>query len=162
VKIKISIPPGAETGLQLRLPGEGEAGIRGGPRGDLYVVIRVKEHESFRREADDLIVDLAITFSQAALGDTVTVPTLEGETTLEIPVGCQSQRVFRIKGEGLPHLRRPDTRGDLHVQAAVQTPTHLSEEQKQLFRRLAELDGKKVPAEEKGFFGKVKEFLEGQ
>jgi len=162
VKIKISVPPGAETGLQLRLPGEGEAGIRGGPRGDLYVVITVKEHSSFRREGDDLILEVPITFSQAALGDTVTVPTLEGQTTLEIPAGCQSQRVVRIRGQGLPHLRRPEARGDLHVQVAVQTPTHLSEEQKQLFRRLAELDGKKVPAEEKGFFGKVKEFLEGQ
>ena len=164
VKIKISIPPGAETGLQLRMPGEGEAGIRGGPRGDLYAVLQVKDHPLFQREGDDLICEIPITFWQAALGDTVAVPTLDGETTLEIPAGCHSHRVFRIKGQGLPHLRRPETRGDFHVQIVVKTPTHLTEEQKQLFRRLAELGGEKTPsgAAEKSFLGKVKEFLEGQ
>lgn len=162
VKIKIAIPPGADNDLQLRLPGEGEAGIRGGPRGDLYAVIRVKEHPTFRREGDDLVLEVPITFTQAALGDTLTIPTLDGETTLDVPAGCQSHRVFRLKGHGLPHLRRPETRGDLHVAAIVKTPTHLTEEQKHLFRQLAELEGKKPPPGEKGFFGKVKEFLEGQ
>jgi molecular chaperone DnaJ len=162
VRIKVAIPPGADNDLQLRLPGEGEAGIRGGPRGDLYAVIRVKEHPTFRREGDDLTLEVPITFTQAALGDTLAVPTLESETTLDLPAGCQSHRVFRLKGHGLPHLRRPETRGDLHVAVIVKTPTHLSEEQKQLFHRLAELEGKKPAPGEKGFFGKVKEFLEGQ
>jgi len=168
VKIKIAIPPGTDSGLQLRLPGEGEAGIRGGPRGDLYAALHVKEHALFQREGDDLSAELPISFAQAALGDTVTIPTLDGETTLHIPPGCRTQRVFRLKGHGVPRLRGREEKGDLHVRVVVQTPTHLTEEQKELFRRLAELGGEKPPTGEKGQSGgkrllrKVKEFLEGQ
>jgi len=162
VKIKISIPPGAETDLQLRLPGEGEAGIRGGPRGDLYAVIQVKDHPTFRRDGDDLFCEVPVTVWQAALGDTIKVPTLDGEMTLEVPEGCQTHRVFRLGGLGLPHLRSPERRGDLHVAVIVKTPTALTEEQKQLFRRLAEMEGKKPPSSGKGLFEKVKDFFEGQ
>ena len=162
VKIKVEVPPGADNGLQLRLPGEGEAGIHGGPRGDLYAAIHVEEHPTFQREGDELICEVPITFSQAALGDTIAVPTLDGETTLEIPAGCQTHRVFRLKGHGVPRLRGREGRGDLHVHVVVQTPTHLSEEQKQLFRRLAELGGEKNPIGGRGFFEKVKGFLDGQ
>jgi len=162
VNMKIAIPLGADTGLQLRLPGEGEAGIRGGPRGDLYAVLHVREHPLFRREDDDLICQVPITFSQAALGTTITVPTLDGETTVEVPEGCQTHRVFRLKGHGLPHLREPQTRGDLHMEVVVKTPTQLTEEQRQLFQRLAELEGEKASPGGKGFLGKVKQFLEGQ
>jgi len=163
VKIKVRVPPGAQDGLQLRLPGEGEAGLRGGPRGDLYVVVRVEEHPVFERDGDDLICQVPISFSQAALGGTIAVPTLDGEATLEIPPGCQTHTVFRLKGRGLPRARgRGEARGDLHVQVVVKTPTNLTEEQKQLFRRLAEIGEENTAGENKGFFGKVKEFLERQ
>ncbi len=168
VRLKIAIPPGAETGLQLRLAGEGEAGIRGGPRGDLYAVVHVREHPDFKRDGADLFCEKPITFSQAALGDTITFPALDGEVTLTIPPGCQTHRVFRIKGHGLPRLENRNERGDLHVQVVVQTPKRLTEEQKQLFLRLAEISGEKVPEGEKKASGgkrilkKVKELLEGQ
>lgn len=162
VKISISVPPGSEDGLQLRLPGEGEAGLRGGPRGDLFAVINVKEHPDFERHGNDLLCSLPITFSQAALGDSVTVSTLDGEVELDIPAGCQTHRVFPIKGHGLPYLRRPEQRGALHVQVVVQTPKDLDEEQKEIFRNLAELRDEKMPAGGKGFFKKVKEFFDGQ
>jgi molecular chaperone DnaJ len=162
VNIKITIPPGADSGLQLRLAGEGETGIRGGPRGDLYVVIHIKDHDIFQRDGDDLYCEMPITFWQAALGDAVTVATLDGEAALDIPAGCQTHRVFRVKGRGLPRLRGRDSRGDLLVRVVVQTPTHLTKEQKALLQQLAESEKKKTAAGEKRLFKKVKEFFEGQ
>lgn len=162
VKIKIAVPPGIEQGTQLRLPGEGEAGVRGGPRGDLYAAVSVKDHSVFEREGDTLLCTTSITFSQAALGDTIPIPTLDGETTLDVPAGCQTHRRFRIKGHGLPRLRGGGERGELIVQVVVRTPTDLDHEQKELFRRLAELGDEKMPVGAKGFFEKVKDFLDGQ
>jgi len=146
VNIKITIPPGADSGLQLRLAGEGETGIRGGPRGDLYVVIHIKDHDIFQRDGDDLYCEMPITFWQAALGDAVTVATLDGEAALDIPAGCQTHRVFRVKGRGLPRLRGRDSRGDLLVRVVVQTPAHLTKEQKVLLQQLAESEKKKTAA----------------
>ena len=162
VKIKVAVPAGIEEGTQLRLSGEGEAGVRGGPRGDLYVAVHVKEHPTFEREGDALLCQVPITFSQAALGDTVTIPTLDGETTLDIPAACQTHRVFRIKGHGLPRLRGDGERGELIVQVVVRTPTELTDGQKELFYRLAELGDEKAPVGSKGFFERVKDFLDGQ
>jgi molecular chaperone DnaJ len=162
VKIKIPVPPGADIGLQLRLSGEGEAGVRGGPRGDLYAVIQVEAHPDFQREGDDLLCDVPISFWQAALGDSIEVATLDGEAIIEIPAGCQTHRVFRVKAKGLPRLQNPDRRGDLRARVIVETPTDLTEEERELFRQLAEMHEGKVPAGAKGFLGKVKEFLEGQ
>ncbi|MBM3333200.1 molecular chaperone DnaJ [Candidatus Sumerlaeota bacterium] len=169
VKIKIPVPAGADAGLALSLRGEGEAGIRGGPRGDLYAIINIKKHHVFEREGADLYCEAPISFSQAALGDTITVPTLDGQSALEVPAGCQSHRVLRLKGLGLPHLHGGQGgRGDLHVRLIVQTPTNLSEEQRQLLVQMAELSGEKAPegAKElthaKRLLKKVKNILDRQ
>ncbi|MEI8345310.1 MAG: molecular chaperone DnaJ [Candidatus Omnitrophota bacterium] len=133
-KIQIRVPAGADTGLRLRLSGEGEAGDRGGPRGDLYIDLYVKAHDFFTREGTDLVCEVPIRFALAALGGEIEVPALSGMTTLKIPAGTQSGKVFRIRGKGLASLKNHDL-GDLTVRVAVETPTHLSDKQKELLRQ---------------------------
>lgn len=137
-KILVKVPPGVEDGSRLRMAGEGEAGERGGPRGDLYVFIRVKPHPVFTREGNDIFCEVPLSFVQAALGDEIEVPTLDGKAKLRIPEGTQTGTVFRLKGKGLPYLRGHG-RGDQHVRVKVVTPTHLSAEQKELLRKFAAL-----------------------
>ncbi|MGC2195727.1 MAG: molecular chaperone DnaJ [Terriglobales bacterium] len=135
--VEAKVPPGVEDGTRIRFSGYGEAGAFGGPPGDLYVVLHVKEHAFFAREGNDLHCVIPISFTQAALGAEITVPTLEGEQTLKIPEGTQSGTTFRIKNKGVPVLQGRG-RGDLFVEVRAQTPNKLSKRQREL---LQELDG---------------------
>lgn len=135
-RLTVNIPAGVDTGTQIRLAGEGEPGERGGPAGNLYVVLEIEPHPYFRRQGDDLIVELGINVAQAALGARVAVPTLEGEEQVEIPPGTQSGTVLRLRKRGVPHLQR-NGRGDLLVLVQVEVPTQLTHQQRELFQRLA-------------------------
>ncbi|MBN2983288.1 MULTISPECIES: molecular chaperone DnaJ [Cohnella] len=139
-KIHVKIPAGVDDGAQLRVSGEGEAGVRGGPPGDLYLVLRVKEHEFFEREGDDIYCEVPLTFVQAALGDEIEVPTLTEKVKLKIPAGTQTGTYFRLKGKGVPKLRGYG-QGDQHVKVTIVTPTNLSDAQKDLLRDFAAKSG---------------------
>lgn len=156
--LKVKIPPGVDTGNRLRVRGEGESVEPGGPPGDLHVVIIVEEHAIFQRHGTDLLVEMPLSFAQAALGDELEVPTLEGPVKMKIPPGTQTSKVFRLRGKGMPNLERQGN-GDLHVQVLVEVPTSLSPEQKDLLKRFAELSGEEVTPQRKSFLQKVKEFL---
>ncbi len=146
-KVAVAIPRGAYDGLSLRIPGKGEAGERGGPAGDLYIVLHLEEHEIFRRNGRDLLVEVPITFTQASLGAEVSVPTLTGNTTLRVPPGTQSHTVFRLRNKGLPDLDGSG-RGDELVRVTVVTPEKLSTEGKKLLRKLDESLGDYATDEE--------------
>ena len=135
--ILVKIPAGVDDGSRVRLRGEGNAGTRGGPPGDLYVSLSVEEHDFFTRDGDNIIYELPINFVQAALGTEVEVPTLDGNNKLKIPAGCQTDTVFRLKNKGIPHLHGRG-RGDQIVAVSVVTPESLTKEQRQLFEKLAE------------------------
>lgn len=150
-RVAVKIPAGVDNGSRLRLSGEGEAGGPGGPPGDLYVFIHVQPHEFFERRDNDLLCRVPISFVQAALGDTITVPTLNGTKTLEIPKGTQPGDVFTLPGEGIPSLRTR-RRGDLVVQVDIRTPTQLSKRQEELLREFARLDKGKLSARIKSMF----------
>jgi molecular chaperone DnaJ len=139
--LEIKIPAGVETGSRLRITGEGEAGVNGGPKGDLFVVIHVAEHETFERQGANLYSAIPITFAQAALGAEITVSTLDGEEELKIPAGTQTGTVFRIKSQGMPVLGGRG-RGDLFVAATLITPKTLTKEQRKLLEQLAEIEDK--------------------
>lgn len=156
-KVAITVPVGVEDGSRLRLSGEGDAGIMGGPPGDLYLVVHAKEHKLFRREGRDLVLELPINFAQAALGDTMQVPTLQGETSLTIPAGVQSGAVLRVRGEGVPHLRSKG-RGDLLVAIRVVTPRSLAPEARRLMEDLAQHLGKSdAERDDKGLLERIRE-----
>ncbi len=155
VTYTVDVPPGVDSGSTLRLTGRGAAGPRGGPQGDLYVHINVREHELFTRAGDDLILEQPIGFAQAALGAELHIPTLEEDEVIIVPPGTQTGRRFRLRAAGVPHVNGRG-RGDLIVQLVVQTPTDLSEEQHGLLRQFAELRAEAVAPPEEGFFGKVK------
>ena len=158
--LDVEIPAGVESGMQVRVPGEGEAGARGGSRGDLYVFIQVREHPFFERKGSDLFCVIPITIAQAALGDEIRVPTLSGEEKLKIPEGTQSGHVFKLKGKGLPSPHGHG-KGDLYVRVGVVTPTRLTREQKRLLEELAAtFDHENRPAErDSSFFSKVKDIF---
>jgi molecular chaperone DnaJ len=138
--VHLKIPAGVETGSRLRLRGEGEEGVYGGPNGDLYVFIHSEEHEFFERRDHDIYCRIPISFVQATLGATIEVPTLNGTEKLKIPKGTQSGTTFRLRGKGVPHLRGFG-RGDQIVEAVVKTPTNLSRRQEELLREFAKLSG---------------------
>lgn len=157
-KIKLRIPAGVEAGSRLRSAGNGEAGARGGPAGDLYVFLQVKPHEVFSREGDDLLCEVPVSFAQATLGAELEVPTLEGRATIRIPAGTQPGTLLRIKGRGVKNLQGYG-QGDLHIRVQVEVPTHLNSEQKQKIQEFAALcDGKEAPLAQ-GFFEKAKKFF---
>jgi molecular chaperone DnaJ len=157
-KIKLKIPAGVEGGSRLRSQGNGEAGFRGGPAGDLYVVLFVKVHEIFKRDGDDLICDVPVSFVQAALGAELEVPTLEGRATIKIPPGTQPATAFRLKGKGVKNLHGYG-HGDLHVRVQVEVPTHLNSAQKAKLQEFSAMcDGKEGPIAQ-GFFEKAKKFF---
>ncbi|MFP4475595.1 MAG: molecular chaperone DnaJ [Desulfatibacillaceae bacterium] len=151
-KVAVRVPPGVDNGSRLRLTGEGEGGPHGGPPGDLYVFIHVKRHDFFQREGNDVICQIPVSFVQAALGDTVTVPTLEGERELEIPKGTQPLAIFRFEREGIPSLRGHG-RGDQIIQVLVKTPTGLSRKQEELLQEFARLEEKKISSKLKKLLG---------
>jgi molecular chaperone DnaJ len=159
-KLQVKIPAGVDHGQQMRLSGEGELGQGGGPRGNLYVQIHVQPHEIFRRDEEDLLLDLDLNVAQVALGDMVAVPTIDGEPLeLRVPAGTQSGETFIAKGKGVPRLRGGG-RGDMIVHANVVTPRNLTKEQKDLMKRLAESMGVDVnPQEDRGLMGKIRDKL---
>jgi molecular chaperone DnaJ len=159
-RLSLKIPAGVDDGTQIRLAGEGEDGVSGGPAGNLYVVLRVKAHRYFRRMDHNIHLELAINVAQAALGDEVEVPTVDGETEkLVIPAGIQTGENIRMRGKGVPYLRR-DGRGDQIVTIQVLTPTNLTEMQRELLLELGKtLDKEVVPQRERSFFDRVREAL---
>jgi molecular chaperone DnaJ len=154
-QIAVKIPGGVDSGQRLKLTGEGEAGERGGPPGDLYVVINILPHDFFTRDEADVICEVPITFTQAALGAEIEVPTLEGKVKLKIPVGTQSHKILRLKGKGLPRLGSYG-RGDQLVRVIVEIPSRLSGEQKELLRKFDEIGGDTAHPMHHSFFEKVK------
>jgi molecular chaperone DnaJ len=160
VKRVIPIPAGVDDGTQIRLAGEGEPGGNGGPKGDLYVLVRVKKHRFFRRREDDILLDLSINIAQATLGGEVTIPTVDGEESLEIPSGTQPGKVIRLRGKGVPRLRRTG-RGDQLIIISVEVPRTLDAHQRELFEALAETMGTEAKPQERGFVDVLKDFLGG-
>jgi molecular chaperone DnaJ len=158
--LEINIPAGVDTGIKVRHAGEGEAGGPGQPRGDLLVVIRVKDHPLFQRDGNHLICRVPVTFSQAALGAEIEVPAIDGPTQMPLPRGTQSGDVHRIPRRGMPDVHG-GPRGDLLVQVVVETPRNLTKRQEELYRELAELDHKHVSPERKTFLEKLKSFFSG-
>lgn len=157
-ELSVKIPPGVDTGTRVRLAGEGEPGEQGGPAGDLYVVVHVKEHPLFHREEYEVFCEVPISFVQATLGAQLEVPTLDGMVKMKIPEGTQSGKIFRLKGKGIPHLQST-SRGDQHVRVVVETPQNLTSKQRDLLAQFAEASGENVNPQSKSFFDKVKDLL---
>lgn len=163
--LKVKIPAGVDSETQIRLSGEGSPGISGGPAGNLYVILHVRDHEIFQRRGEEIWLDLHINLAQAALGDEVTVPTLDGDQKLSIEPGTESGKVYRMRGFGVPRLDRrgrgtPLGRGDQHVLVHVTIPKKLTPEQERLFKELSKTLGKEViPQQGKGIFSQFKDAL---
>ena len=158
--LSVNIPAGVETGTRIRLAGEGEAGARGGPTGDLYIFIEVADHEIFERDGPNIFCRVPVTMTSAALGGEIEVPTIDGgKSRVKIPSGSQSGTQMRLKGKGMPGLRS-SAKGDLFLEISVETPVNLSAKQKELLKEFATL-GKDNSPESQNFFGKVKGFWEG-
>jgi len=157
--LSVNIPAGVEDGTRIRLAGEGEAGVRGGPAGDLYIFLSLSSHPFFQREGADLHCRVPISMVAAALGGDFEVPTINGgNTRVKVPEGTQSGRRFRLQGKGMPVLRSKQT-GDMYVQVVVETPQKLTKRQRELLAEFERLSSKDTHPESAGFFGKVKEFL---
>jgi molecular chaperone DnaJ len=159
-KIHVKIPAGVDDGSQLRVSGEGESGTRGGPPGDLYIVIRVKPHDFFIREGDDIYCEVPLTFVQAALGDEIEIPTLTEKVKLKIPPGTQTGTYFRLKGKGVPRLRGYG-QGDQQVRVVVVTPTNLNEQQKELLREFGRMTGEQAHEQQQSIFERMKKAFLG-
>ena len=156
--VKVTIPKGVDQGTRLRVAGHGEAGSHGGGYGDLYVYIFIKPHKFFKRQGTDVIVEVPVSFVEAALGGTVQVPTLDGPVDMKVPAGTQSGKILRLKGRGIPYLRGTG-RGDEHVVVKVLTPQNLSARQKELLREFGELSGDRVNPEKKSFLDNLKKLF---
>jgi molecular chaperone DnaJ len=157
-KLKIKVPSGVDTGSRLRSVGNGEAGVRGGPSGDLYVVLHVKPHDIFQRDGDDLLCEVPINFVQAALGAEIEVPTLTGKAQIKIPPGTQTATIFRLKGKGMRNVQGYG-HGDLHVRVMVEVPTHLNAVQRAKLEEFAGLCDENVNPMSQGFFAKARNFF---
>jgi molecular chaperone DnaJ len=153
--ISVDVPAGVQEGNYIPISGKGHAGPRGGPPGDLVILIEEEPHDIFDRHGDDLVCDVPIAFTTAALGGKVDVPTLTGSARLEVPAGTQTHKVFRLRGQGLPHLHS-SRRGDLMVRVRVWTPKKLSSEERAALEKLAKLQGE-VPRPRKGLFERIRE-----
>jgi molecular chaperone DnaJ len=159
--LSVNIPAGVEDGTRIRLAGEGEAGVRGGPPGDLYIFLSLATHDFFQRESADLHCRVPISMVTAALGGEFEVPTIDGgKTRVKVPEGTQSGRRFRLTGKGMPVLRSKQT-GDMYVQIVVETPQSLTKRQKELLREFDKLSSHHTQPESAGFFSRVREFLDG-
>jgi molecular chaperone DnaJ len=157
-RIKIRIPPGVDTGTRLRSTGNGEGGLRGGPSGDLYVILHVRQHEVFERDGDDLVCEVPVSFPQAALGADIEVPTLGGQASIRIPAGTQPGTIFRLKGKGVKSLQGYGN-GDLLVRMAVEVPTQLSAAQRAKLEEFAAVCGSESHPRAKSFFDRAREFF---
>ncbi len=157
-KLVVKIPPGVHEGQAVRVHGEGEPGVHGGPRGDLHVVVQVEPHKLFTREEDHVVLQMPISFTQAALGAQVDIPTLDGHEPLTIPPATQHGTVFTLRGKGLPNLRS-GRHGDLGVVVLVEIPKKLTAQQEQLLRDFAETEDHEVMPHSRGFWDKIKEYL---
>ena len=158
--LSVNIPSGIEDGTRIRLAGEGEAGMRGGPSGDLYIFLSVKPHEFFQRDGADLYCKVPISMTTAALGGQFEVATLDGtQTRVKVPDGTQNGRQFRLKGKGMPILRQPQV-GDLYIQVAVETPQNLSRRQRELLEEFEKLSSTENSPQSAGFFSRMKDFFE--
>jgi molecular chaperone DnaJ len=158
-RIKLKIPAGVDTGARLRSVGNGEAGLRNGSAGDLYVVLHVKPHDIFQRDGDDLLCEVPVSFVQAALGADIEVPTLSGQSEIRIPPGTQNGTIFRLKGKGVKNIEGYGF-GDLHVRVHVEVPTHLNSGQRQKLQEFAALCDANVNPLSKSFFERAKKFFE--
>ena len=158
--LSVNIPAGVEDGTRIRLSGEGEAGLRGGPAGDLYIFLSIKPHPFFQRDGADLFCQVPISMVKAALGGEVNVRTLDGsESVVKIPEGTQSGRQFKLRGKGMPVLRSREV-GDLHIQARVETPQSLTKRQRELLAEFEAESSNKTHPESAGFFAKMKDFFD--
>ena len=157
-KLKVKIPAGVDNGSRLRVSGEGEAGAKGGPSGDLYVYLYVKPHKFFERDGTTVLCEVPINIVQATLGADIKVPTLDGQVTMKVPEGTQPGKVLRLKGKGIPSLRGGG-RGDQLVRIKVVVPTKLSDKQKDALRKFADISKDNINPEEKSFMDKVKDFF---
>lgn len=160
-KIKVTIPEGVDDGQQLRVTGQGEPGVNGGPTGDLYIVFRVRPHEKFIREDDDIYLELNLSYPQAALGDEIEVPTVQGNVNLKIPAGTQTGTRFRLRGKGVKNVHGRGI-GDQHVIAKVVTPKKMTEKQKELMREFAAISGDKPEEYSSSLFDKIKRTIKGE
>lgn len=156
IKKTINIPAGIDDGQTISLRGEGDPGTKGGPNGDLFINIKVKSHSLFKRQGNDVLCDVPITFTQAALGAEIEVPTIDGRVKYTVPEGTQTGDVFRLKGKGIPFLRGSG-RGDQYVKVGIEVPKKLNEKQKELLRQFAEISGDETHEQRKGFFDKMKD-----
>jgi molecular chaperone DnaJ len=160
-KLSVNVPAGVEDGTRIRLAGEGEAGLRGGPAGDLYIFLSLKPHAFFQRDGADLFCRVPISMVTAALGGDVTVPTIDGsDAKVKVPEGTQSGKQFRLKGKGMPVLRSRDM-GDLYIQVVVETPQKLTKRQRELLMEFDAECSKETHPESSGFFSRVREFFDG-
>src|SRR5262252_2621683 len=160
--LSVNIPAGVEDGTRIRLAGEGEAGVRGGPAGDLYIFLSIKPHEFFQRDGADLFCRVPIAMTTAALGGQVEVPTIDGgKSKVKIPEGTESGKQFRIKSKGMPVLRSKQ-QGDLYIQVEVETPKSLTRKQRELLKEFENASNASTSPASTGFFARVKEFFEGQ
>jgi len=159
-KLSVKIPAGIQDGQAVRVPGEGEPGERGGPRGDLHVVVRIAEHKLFEREGDHLLLELPVSFAQAALGAEIEVPTLDGKDSVTLKAGSQHGTLLKLTGKGLPNLRS-GRRGDLGIHIAIEVPRKLTKKQEQLLRDYAETEDHAVLPQGKNFWETMKDYLGG-
>jgi molecular chaperone DnaJ len=158
-KLEVKVPAGIDSGQRIAIEGQGEAGPRGGPPGDLYVVVTVEDHPALIRRGTELWYELPVSFAQAALGATLDVPTVDGTQPLEIPAGTQSGTEFKLRGEGVPRLRGSG-RGDLHVVATVVVPAKLSKKERDLLKQLDEVSGPAVlPKRNEGIFDRLRDIF---
>lgn len=157
----MNVPAGIEDGTRIRLSGEGDAGIRGGPSGDLYIFLSIKPHEFFQREGADLHCRVPISMVTAALGGEFEVSDLDGvKARVKVPEGTQNGCQFRLKGKGMPMLRRQQSRGDLYIHITIETPQKLTQEQRELLQKFEKLSNHENSPQSHGFFSRMKEFFE--
>jgi molecular chaperone DnaJ len=160
--LSVNIPAGVEDGTRIRLAGEGEAGLRGGPAGDLYIFLSIKPHEFFQRDGADIFCRVPISMTTAALGGNIDVPTVDGgKTRVKVPEGTESGKQFRLKGKGMPVLRSKVV-GDMYIQVEVETPKNLSRRQRELLEAFERESNGETSPHSAGFFSKVKEFFESK
>jgi molecular chaperone DnaJ len=159
--LSVNVPPGVEDGTRIRLAGEGEAGLRGGPSGDLYIFLAMKPHQFFQRDGADLFCRVPVSMVTAALGGEFSVPTLDGsQAKVKIPEGTQSGKQFRLRGKGMPVLRARDL-GDLYIQVVVETPQKLTKRQRELLTEFERASSDETHPESSGFFSRMREFFDG-